>query len=110
MVRRAGGVNCKLIVGEMMEVVRTDKASRRPRPESDHSVGNDATVLVPVSAEAKRVGLYLHPDDYRELGLAKVEDGAGSNTRVRAMIAYWRSDGRFRRAVDALASSSNHVP
>ncbi|MFR9806482.1 hypothetical protein ACL02T_29960 [Pseudonocardia sp. RS010] len=67
-------------------------------------------VLIPTTAESKRVGLYLHPDDYRELGLAKLDDGADSNARVRAMIALWRSNERFRNAVDKLARTSPRGP
>ncbi|HJQ48683.1 MAG TPA: hypothetical protein VJ870_20515 [Amycolatopsis sp.] len=79
-------------------------------PRTQERTSGTPTVLTPTTAESKRVGLYLHPDDYRELGLAKVDDGADCNARVRAMIALWRSNERFRNAVDKLARTSPRGP
>lgn len=67
-------------------------------------------VLAPAAANAKRVGLYLHPDDYRALGLAKLDDGADANARLRAMIALWRASPRYRTAVDKLARNAPRGP
>lgn len=70
------------------------KGARKPGP----------TLLVPASTqEAERVGLYLHPDDFRELNMARLDDKADANARIRAMIALWRHNERFRAAVDKLA-------
>lgn len=68
-------------------------------------------VLTAVSTdEAKRVGLYLHPDDFRALGMCKVDDGANANVRVRAMIALWRHNDRYRADVDKLARTEPRGP
>lgn len=67
-------------------------------------------VLVPSTEDAKRAGLYLHNDDYRALGLAKLDDGCDYNARVRAMIALWRSNTRFRNQVDRLARTAPRGP
>lgn len=56
--------------------------------------------------DAKRVSLYLDPADYRELALAKIDDGADLNSRIRAMIAVWRENARFRSQVDKIAQSA----
>lgn len=58
------------------------------------------------TGDAKRVGLYLHPDDFRALGMAKLDDGADANARIRAMIALWRANDRYRAAVDRLARTA----
>ncbi|MGQ0574354.1 MAG: hypothetical protein ACT4RN_09140 [Pseudonocardia sp.] len=58
------------------------------------------------TGDAKRVGLYLHPDDFRALGMAKLDDGADANARIRAMIALWRHNDRYRAAVDKLARTA----
>lgn len=62
------------------------------------------------TGEAKRVGLYLHPDDFRALGMAKLDDGADANARIRAMIALWRHNDRYRAAVDKLARTAPRGP
>lgn len=63
-------------------------------------------VLTVSTGDAKRVGLYLHPDDFRALGMAKLDDGADANARIRAMIALWRANDRYRAAVDKLARTA----
>lgn len=62
------------------------------------------------TGDAKRVGLYLHPDDFRALGMAKLDDGADANARIRAMIALWRHNDRYRAAVDKLARTAPRGP
>jgi hypothetical protein len=62
------------------------------------------------TGDAKRVGLYLHPDDFRALGMAKLDDGADANARIRAMIALWRHNDRYRAAVDKLARTALRGP
>jgi hypothetical protein len=78
-------------------------ADEPPTPDKPH-------VLVPKADHAKRAGLYLHPDDYKALGLAKLEDGADYNARIRAMIAIWRHNPRFRSQVDKLAKTAPRGP
>ncbi|MFK4091087.1 hypothetical protein ACI2LF_43680 [Kribbella sp. NPDC020789] len=63
-------------------------------------------VLATDTSSGKKVTIYLHPDDYRELMLAKVEDGADFNARMRSLIAVWRHDPRFRKKVDKLAATA----
>jgi hypothetical protein len=36
----------------------------------------------------------LHPEDFRALGMAKLDDGADANARIPAMIALWRHNDR----------------
>jgi hypothetical protein len=38
--------------------------------------------------------------DHRALGIAKLDDGADANARLRTMIAVWRHNDRYRAAVD----------
>lgn len=52
----------------------------------------DGELRTPEPGAADRVTLYLHPDDHRALGLAKLDDRIDHNTRIRAMIALWRAD------------------
>lgn len=63
-------------------------------------------VLGESNDRAKRGTLYLHPEDHRAVGSAKLEDGADLNARVRAMIALWRHNARFRHQVDRLARTA----
>lgn len=64
-------------------------------------------VRVPASSgDAKRVNLYLEADDYRELRVASIDDGADLNSRFRALVALWRGNPRFRAQVDQLARSA----
>ncbi|MBN9757856.1 hypothetical protein Ae406Ps2_6347c [Pseudonocardia sp. Ae406_Ps2] len=66
-----------------------------------------AQVLVPPSAKvARRLGLYLHDDDYRTLKTAELEDRADPQDRMRAMLALYRHNDRYRAAVDRLARSA----
>lgn len=74
--------------------------SPAPGPEPA-SAETAARVHTPDSGAAERVTLYLHPDDHRALGLAKLDDRIDHNTRIRAMIALWRADPD---AVDRLAA------
>lgn len=67
-------------------------------------------VLMPSTEDAKRAGLYLHNDDYRALGVAKLDDGCDLNARVRAMIALWRANPRYRNQVDRLARTAPRGP
>lgn len=82
-------------------------------PVSDAPDGRPAPagVRVPSStAAAERVGLYLHPDDFRDLGMARLDDKVDQNARIRAMIALWRDNPRYRAAVDKLARTSPRGP
>jgi len=68
-------------------------------------------VLTPASAaEGQRVSLILHPDDDRLLKLARIEDKADANTRIRAMIAIYRTDPRIRARVNKLARTTPRGP
>jgi len=42
--------------------------------------------------------------------MAKLDDGADLNARIRAMIAVWREQPRFRTAVNKLASQAPRGP
>ena len=90
------------------------RAPRRPteKPAEAPTDGEKTrpTVLTVSTPDAKRVGLYLHPDDFRALGIAKLDDGADANARIRAMIALWRHSDRYRAAVDRLARTSPRGP
>ncbi|WP_214369798.1 hypothetical protein [Pseudonocardia sp. H11422] len=85
-------------------------AAARTEPAPEAPASPAPRVLIPTTTEAKRAGLYLHADDYRELGMAKLNDGADLNARIRAMIALWRSNERYRNAVDKLARTSPRGP
>lgn len=63
----------------------------------------DPAVRAPEPGTTERVTLYLHPDDYRALGVAKLDDKVDHNTRLRAMIALWRDDPVLRARIDDLA-------
>lgn len=78
-------------------------ATKKAAPKAVHV---DPEVRSVDTTDAKRVSLYLHPDDYRELMLAKVDDGADANARVRALLAVWRSNSRIRAQVDRLARTA----
>lgn len=85
-----------------------------PYPEGEEAerIKRDpaAAVRVPTTEEAKRTGFYLHEEDHRDLTFAKTIDGADANTRVRAMIAYWRTNKQFREAVNRVASGMPRGP
>lgn len=97
---------------EVLAQVETSRARRAAgdRGRTDRPArasGNDPVrALVADSATAKRVSLYLHPDDYRMLGREKFVDGIQLNARIRAMIAVYRANPRFRTAVDAVAKTA----
>lgn len=74
-------------------------APSEPKPEPPHVLATD-------TKNSNRLGLYLHPDDYRALGIAKLDDGADANARIRAMIALWRANARYRAQVDRLARTA----
>ncbi len=64
-------------------------------------------MLAPPSAKvARRVGLYLHDDDYRTLKTTELNDRADPQDRMRAMIALYRHNDRYRAAVDRLARTA----
>lgn len=77
------------------------KPAAEPKPEAD-----PIRVLIPGSDDSKAVSLYLHVDDFKALGLAKLEDGIQLNDRVRAMIALYRGNARVRGQVDKLAKNA----
>lgn len=77
----------------------TEPATQKQRPR--------AQVLPPPSAKtARRIGLYLHDEDYRTLKTAELEDRADPQDRMRAMLALYRHNDRYRAAVDRLARSA----
>jgi hypothetical protein len=86
---------------------RKQDAQPQPEPPAEH---REPVVLTPSASSAKRTQLYLHPDDFRELALAKIDDRADLNARIRAMIALWRSNGRYRAQVDRLARTQPRGP
>ncbi len=66
-----------------------------------------AQVLAPPSAKvARRIGLYLHDEDYRTLKTAELDDRADPQDRMRAMLALYRHNTRYRTAVDRLARTA----
>lgn len=85
----------------------TSSSRTRKAPAKETPAAVEPRVLRPAStAEAERSTLYLHPDDHRELVMARLEDKADANTRIRAMIALWRANPRYRAAVDKLARTT----
>lgn len=87
-----------------LAAVPADAPTDAPPAETEKAARPGPRVLIADSTgDAKRVGLYLHPDDFRALGIAKLDDGADPNARIRAMIALWRGNDRYRAAVDKLA-------
>ncbi|SHN48197.1 hypothetical protein [Cryptosporangium aurantiacum] len=80
--------------------------SGRGRAAAPVDQDDEPLVLIPTTDDAQRVGLYLHKDDYRALNLAKLDDGFDMNARVRAMIAIYRHNPRFRSLVDRTARNA----
>ncbi|MGH3997878.1 MAG: hypothetical protein ACRDTJ_10500, partial [Pseudonocardiaceae bacterium] len=62
------------------------KAARKPAAKKPATPAEAEPLRVKGvdTADAKRASLYLHPDDYRALQLAKLDDGADLNSRMRA--------------------------
>lgn len=89
---------------------RGQGGSRAPRAAGTSTppapAAPEIEVLATDTASGKKITVYLHPDDYRELGMARLDDSADFNARIRAMIAVWRHDPRFRRKVDKLARTA----
>jgi len=77
-------------------------------PEGGVESSGPRAVRVPKvsTAEASKQMIYLHPDEFRALGLAKLDDHVSVNIRIRAMIALWEANPRFRRAVDKIAATT----
>ncbi len=99
--KRATRATAKVPAQEPAEAQQSDAPADSPAPARQAP-----KVLTAATTNAKRVGLYLHPDDFRALGLAKLDDGADANARIRAMIALWRHNDRYRAAVDKLARTA----
>ena len=99
------------------KATRRQGAARKPAATEGASAG-EATdtpkreapkVLKPESTSAaSRISLYLHPDDKRALGLAKLDDAVDENSRIRALLALWRYDERLRNRVDKLAQQTRN--
>ncbi|MGH3353346.1 MAG: hypothetical protein ACRDPS_21975 [Nocardioides sp.] len=123
----AGDVQAAEAASESETPAPAKKATRSPRKKSTATPAKKTTARKPAAkkpaapaepeaeplrvkgvdtADAKRASLYLHPDDYRALQLAKLDDGADLNSRMRAMIALWQHNARFRAAVDRLAKDA----
>lgn len=125
----AGDVQAAEAAPESATPAPAKKATRSPRKKSTAAPAKKTTTRKPAAkkttapaeaeaeaaplrvkgvdtADAKRASLYLHPDDYRALQLAKLDDGADLNSRMRAMIALWQHNARFRAAVDRLAKDA----
>lgn len=65
----------------------SQRRPRRYRGPTKPAQPAPPAVLAVRTGDAKRVGLYLHPDNFRALGMAKLDDGADANARIRAMLA-----------------------
>lgn len=91
---------------QMAQLIPFPEGEEAERIKRDPS----AAVRVPTTEEAKRFGIYLAADDHRDLAFGKTIDGADANTRLRAMIAYWRTNKQFREAVNRLASGMPRGP
>lgn len=99
------------------KATRRQGAARKPAATEGAAAG-EATdtpkreapkVLKPESTSAaSRISLYLHPDDKRALGLAKLDDAVDENSRIRALLALWRHDERLRNRVDKLAQQTRN--
>lgn len=89
---------------------RATKSGTRTSPATPDASSAEAGDPIRVRAvdvtDAKRVSLYLDPEDWRALSMAKLEDGADLNSRIRAMIAVWRGDTRVAKKVDRLAQTA----
>jgi hypothetical protein len=66
----------------------------------------DPVVLASATEDSERVNLYLHTDDKAMLDFAKMNDRADVNSRMRAMVAVYRSNKRFRTLVDKYAQTA----
>jgi len=85
----------------------TQKRTQPAKAGASEPTGTEPRVLVPAStSEGKRTPVNLHVDDYKALAMAKLEDGADINSRVRAMIALYRANARVRTQVDRLARTA----
>lgn len=89
---------------------RQNSGSKNADQPAEGRTQKKPTLRTASTSEAKRISLYVHPDDFRELGLAKLDDGADANARFRAMLALWRDNERFRKQVDRLARSAPRGP
>lgn len=86
---------------------RTTAAKKTAAPAAEPKAeAEPIRVLIPGSDDSKAVSLYLHMDDFKALGLAKLEDGIQLNDRIRAMIALYRGNQRVRGQVDKLAKNA----
>lgn len=88
----------------------TKTKQQQSEAEQSKPARSEPHVRTPATDEAERVGLYLDPDDYKELQMARAEDKADANARLRAMIAVWRSNSRVRAQVDRLARTAPRGP
>lgn len=57
------------------------------------------------SEPAVPLNMRVPADDVKALKFARVEDGIAAVTRVKAMIALWRTDDEMRARIDALAAT-----
>lgn len=94
---------------------RTRKASKPTQKRTQSAktsgaveqTGTEPRVLVPASTnEGKRTPINLHVDDYKALAMAKLENGTDINSLMRAMIALYRANARYRTQVDRLARTA----
>jgi hypothetical protein len=81
------------------------------RDKGDGQPGNNRSkepeILHTQTVSAHRVSVYLHPEDARILRQGRVDDGADANTRIRALLAFYRTDCDLRTKVDELAKHAS---
>lgn len=78
-----------------------------PEQQDDKPRTDPPRILFPPQGQVEgRVSLKLHAEDLRAMGEAKLDDRVDHNQRIRAMVAVWRANPRFRTQVDRLARTS----
>lgn len=87
----------------------TKTAQKRTQPRKAAAKPEEPPLeLQPVTtSDAERVSCYFHPDEFRELGIAKLDDRIPHNTRIRAMALVYNNNPRFKAQVDKIAK---HAP
>jgi hypothetical protein len=82
-----------------------------PHHTDDEHTGNSRSrkpeILHTETVSAHRVSIYLHPEDARILRQGRVDDGTDANTRIRALLAFYRTDCDLRTRVDELAQHAS---
>lgn len=82
-------------------------AQKRTQPRRAPAKDEEPIKLQPVTTQdSERVSCYFHPDEFRQLGAAKLDDKIPHNTRIRAMALVYNTDPRFKAKVDKVARES----